>query len=245
MTPKIVNRALLQAFDERRLSDRHVATELGVDPKTVQRWIAGRVPQPTLRWKLAQLLDRREADLWPESGRPLAVAPEILRTWPHRSDVPRNVWRELFAGASAEIGILAYSALFLVEDVQLVRLLRRRAEAGVSVRVLLGDPDAEQVRLRGAEEGIGDAMAAKVRNSLVLLRQLLDVPAFELRLHGCVLYNSLYVADADMLVNPHVYGCGASVAPVLHLRAADGGDLVGTYTASFDTVWDRASPVQQ
>ena len=34
------------------------------------------------------------------------------------------------------------------------------------MRILLGDPEAEQSRKRGKDEGIGDAMAGKIRNVL-------------------------------------------------------------------------------
>jgi hypothetical protein len=37
-----------------------------VDPKTVRRWLEGRVPYLRHRWALAGLLDADEADLWPE-----------------------------------------------------------------------------------------------------------------------------------------------------------------------------------
>ena len=47
-----------------------------------------------------------------------------------------------------------------------------KARAGVRVRMLLGDPDSEQVATRGADEGVDDAMAAKIRNALALYRPL-------------------------------------------------------------------------
>ena len=74
---------------------------------------------------------------------------------------------------SREIGILVYSGLFIAEDVQLLRALGDRARAGVTVRIILGDPDSPHVNQRGVEEGINDAMAAKIRNALVLYRPLI------------------------------------------------------------------------
>ena len=86
------------------------------------------------------------------------------------------------------------------------RLFADRARAGVRVRLLLGDPDSRNVAERGEDEGIDEGMAAKVRNSIVLFRRLLAEPNVELRLHGTVLYNSIYRADDQVLVNTHIYG---------------------------------------
>lgn len=61
--------------------------------------------------------------------------------------------------AQHDIGILVYAALFLAEDVGLVRLLADKARAGVTVRLLLADPNFRRMAERGAEEGIGDAVA--------------------------------------------------------------------------------------
>jgi hypothetical protein len=86
---------------------------------------------------------------------------------------PHEVWRQLFESAEREIGILAYSGLFLAEDVGLLHVFADKARAGARVRIALGDPDSPRVAERGAEEGIGDAMAAKICNAITLYRPLL------------------------------------------------------------------------
>jgi hypothetical protein len=65
----------------------------------------------------------------------------------------------------------------------------------------------------------------------------------QFRLHSTVLYNSIYRADDELLVNPHVYGAAASQAPVMHLRRVAGGGMVRTYLDSFERVWSRARPL--
>ncbi|HEU5376431.1 MAG TPA: helix-turn-helix domain-containing protein [Ktedonobacteraceae bacterium] len=62
-----------------------VAQVVGVDPKTVQRWLQGRVPHARHRWAVAQLLNMREEDLWhiPELSKPPSV--EILMPYTHVS----------------------------------------------------------------------------------------------------------------------------------------------------------------
>ena len=65
----------------------------------------------------------------------------------------------------------------------------------------------------------------------------------EIRQHATVLYNSIYRADGELLVNAHVYGTPASLAPVMHLRQIAGGTLVGTYLDSFERVWSESRPL--
>ena len=74
------------------------------------------------------------------------------------------------------------------------------------------------------------------------LGKLLGVPGVELRLHGTVLYNSIYRADEQLLVNTHIYGVMASNAPVFHLRKIPGGEMASTYIESFEQVWEGATP---
>jgi hypothetical protein len=48
---------------DKRLRERDVAEALRVDPKTVQRWLSGRCPQPQHRWALAELTGVHEYEL--------------------------------------------------------------------------------------------------------------------------------------------------------------------------------------
>jgi len=113
------------------------------------------------------------------------------------------------------------------------------------VRVLLGDPDSPQVAERGKDEGVGDAMASRIRNVLVLYQALRATEGVEFRFHGTVLYNSIYRGDDQLLVNTHIYGMPASRAPVWHLRKVAGGEIASTYLESFERVWDGAVPVPE
>jgi hypothetical protein len=232
--------ALRRALSDAHVRDVDVARSIGVDPKTVQRWLSGRRPQPPHRWALAELLGVHECDLWPDAGGIPPIAPEIVAVYPNRSGVPREVWHHLFAGAEERIGVLVYSGLFLAEDVDLLQLMAAKAAAGVEVRILLGDPDSAAVAERGRDEGIDGAMSAKIRNALVLHRSLLVPHGAQIRLHGTVLYNSVYRADDEMLVNQHVYGVGASQAPVLRLRSLAGGRMFSLYEATFSRIWELA-----
>lgn len=239
---RTIGEPLRRALIGARLRDIDIAKSLGVDPKTVQRWLGGRVPHARHRWGVADMLSVHEYDLWPHLAELPSIDAEVYATYPHRGSVPRQVWHRLFEAAQHEIGILVYSGLFIAEDVELIRLLGSKARSGTTVRIILGDPDSPHVNQRGQDEGIYDAMAAKIRNAILLYRPLLAAGA-AMRLHSTVLYNSLYRGDDEMLINQHIHGIAAAYAPVLHLskRVEDG--IYSTYVDSFERVWDPATPL--
>ena len=244
----MANERLRTAILERGVTPAALAEAVEVDQKTVDRWIGGRVPYRRHRYAVASFLGVDETYLWPNalSAEQVSSASEseIITIYPHRWAVPRDAWGRLFATAEHDIGVLVYSGLFLSEDVGVRRILAEKAAAGVRVRILLGDPDSPQVAERGADEGIDDAMAAKIRNALAMYRPLRSVDGIEFRFQKTVLYNSIYCADDQLLVNTHVYGVPAANAPVLHLRRVAGGGMVTTYLESFERVWDEATPVE-
>jgi hypothetical protein len=243
----MANERLRTALLQRGVTPAVLADTVGVDPKTIERWIGGRIPYRRHRHQVAVRLGVDETYLWPGALAAEQVASasesEILVVHPHRWAVPRDTWGLLFDSAEQEIGILVYSGIFIADDPGLLALFRAKAEQGVRIRILLGDPDSSEVAIRGQHEGIDDALASKIRNVVVLLRPLRQVPGVEIRQHSTVLYNSIYRADAEMLVNSHVYGKPASQAPVMHLRQIAGGTLVGTYLESFERVWSESRPL--
>jgi hypothetical protein len=63
----VANERLRSRITGARLIITEVAAQVGVDPKTVERWIVlGRIPHRSHRWATASLLDTDEAYLWPE-----------------------------------------------------------------------------------------------------------------------------------------------------------------------------------
>ena len=128
---ELLRRVMLQAG----LREDDLAARLGVDPKTVRRWLNGRVPYPHNRAVIADLVGAEEADLWPGASGTLTarIRPDELGTvYPHRWAVPREVWIRLFTSAEREIDILAYSALFLAEDRGIIRFLADKGRAQAS-----------------------------------------------------------------------------------------------------------------
>ncbi len=242
------NDRLRDALLRRGITPPDLADQLAVDPKTVERWITlGRLPYARHRYRIAALIGENESYLWPDavpSERAAEIAQsEIVQVFPNRAAVPADLWRRLLEGAREQIGVLVYAGLFLPEQhPRLYAALRRKGRGGTQVRLLIGDPDSPQVAERGRDEGIGDAIASKIRNTLVHYAPLQGAPGVEVNLHQTTLYNSMYWFDGEILVNTHVYGLAAGHAPVLHLRRLSAGELFDTYTESFERVWARSRP---
>ncbi|NGY59219.1 XRE family transcriptional regulator [Lentzea sp. NEAU-D13] len=242
------NQRLRDALLRNTLGFDEVAKATGVDPKTVERWITqDRTPYPRHRHAIAAMVRETETYLWPD-----AVAPEkkkeineseVVQVYAHRHAVPQDIWGHLIEQSKISISILVYAGMFLVDNPALIRTLRQKAEDGVKIRLLLGDPASREVARRSEEEGIGKStLGAKIRNALAVYKPLAEVSGVEIRVHGTTLYNSIYRFDDEMLVNTHVHGFMAAHAPVLHLRRLSGGDLFETYAESFQGVWDGAKP---
>jgi hypothetical protein len=170
---------------------------------------------------------------------------EIVAVYPYRRAVPRDAWGHLFGQAEQEIGIFAYSCYFLAEDAGLRQLIAEKAGSGARVGILLGDPESPFVLQRGQSEGIGDTMSAKVRSAIAMLRPLESVQDVEIRLHGTILYNSIFRADDQLFVNTHIYGVMAKNAPFFHLRKIPGGAIAATYLESFEPVWNESGPLPE
>lgn len=225
-------------------TERQLAEELGVEPKSVQRWITqGRVPHRTTAYRAAKLLGVSPGWLWPalDEDRKEVASSEVVTFYPHRSNVPRNIWLDMLRSAKTEIVLMAYASLFLAEDnPEAIRILKQKANEGVSIRIALGDPDSPEATRRGVEERLFEAIPGRIKMAIAYYRPLLGLPGIEFRLHRTTLYNSIYRFDDQMLINQHAYGVYGYLAPILHLQRVEGGDLFDMYAQSFERVWEAA-----
>lgn len=227
-----------------------LATKVQVDPKSVQRWLAGRLPHPRHRWSVAQLLGQHEDYLWPDAypaAAPGAVAtPEVVAAYAHRADFPTAKWRDLFARATKRIDLLGYAMLHLSEQQpDLPGVLRTRCEQGCTVRIALADPESRQALERDSEEQLGGSLLGRIRTSLLYLRPLLGCSGAELRYHATPMYNSVFRFDDEMLVTPHLHAVPGYSAPLLHIRRLGPNGLFAGFAAHFDSIWTTASPIAE
>lgn len=233
-----MNEPLCHALIRAGLGEEDVAAGLQVDPKTVRRWMEGRVPYRRYRWALAAMLHVSYADLWPQfSGerRP----DEVIAVYPQRDQIPGHAWLRFFGSASREIAILACSGMFLADLPGMLGILRRRAEAGVQMRICLRDPQASSRHPAGANDD--GSQKDLIRASLALYGPLDECGNVQIRLHRAEMYNRICIADDQLLVTQSAYGIEAGRQAVLHLRRADESDLVGTYLDAFDRIFAAAT----
>lgn len=176
----MANERLRGAIIESGLTLDQVGARLGVSAKTVERWIGDpkRKPYRRFQYAAASLLQCEMSYLWPEERTSAEVTEagnaELIKLYPHRSVVPNRLWPQLYAKAKQHFDVLVYSGFWLTEDPAFHQVVKEKSAAGVSIRFMLGEPESPAVAVRGADEGIGSAMASKVRNALVNYGPLFD-----------------------------------------------------------------------
>jgi transcriptional regulator with XRE-family HTH domain len=243
------NERLRSTLAESEYNEDSLARDIGLDSKSVQRWLTKDVtPRRSTAQRAAKLLGVPAAWLWPdlESDRESASQAEIVCLYPHRSEVPNRLWLDLLTASEQRIWLYANASLFLPEDnPESIDIIKSKAQSGVQVRVLMADPDSPECVMRGVEERLFDAIPARVRMALAYYAPLVGVPGVDFRLQRATLYNSIFVYDENMLINQHVYGMYGYMAPILHLRHIDGGDFFSMYIRSFERVWEIGSPIEE
>jgi hypothetical protein len=223
------------------LSAQHLAGLVGVDVKSVARWITeDRVPHPVTRVRVARALNQQDTYLWPSilglDDERHHGDTELDRIWPMRSAVSTEVWHSLFNQAARQLDILVYAGAFLIESLDFADILKVRSSVGTQVRVLIGDPDSDAVRLRAVEEE-ACWLPERCRTTQRDLLEVRCAPTVAVKLHGTTLYASLFRFDDAMMVNTHVYGAPGYESPVQRIRRRSTGGMFDHYAASFDRVW--------
>ncbi|PRX43849.1 hypothetical protein B0I33_11312 [Prauserella shujinwangii] len=243
----MANDRLRTAMIAAGLTVEDVAVKVGVDPKTVERWIGNetRKPHRTTRQEVAKLLRTKETDLWPAPGAELpasASETELVYLYPARSAIPGSTWERFINGVREQMDVLVFSGAFLVEQYNLIPIIQRKVAEGVRFRLLVGDETAPAVIQRAVDEGTPGGLEGRIQLMRRYLADVTGLDGVEVRTHGTVLYNSLYRFDDDLLVNGHAHGALAGQNPVLHLKRLPTGSMWQHYMRSFDRVWEQATP---
>ena len=170
----MANDRLRDALMTARVTHEELAADLGVHTKTVERWITqGRTPYPQFRHRISVLVQKDEAWLWPDGySRKRRGEISRVRDRAHLSLPGRRAATSCGPGCSRTRPRTSASwstpgSSWPSSTHRTIELLKQKADDGASIRILLGDPDCPQVALRGQEEDIGDAIAAKIRNVLL------------------------------------------------------------------------------
>lgn len=243
----MANERLHTALARDRWTVAGFADAVGVDHKTVERWITkDRTPHRGTALTAARLLKEDPAYLWPDFGRRVVsdeTHGEIITVYTERSAVPNSLWRSLLHAAKESVDILVYAGLHLPEaNPTWPQEIREKCANGIKVRIAFGDPASVQVRTRGDEEGVDDGLAARINYALAWHKPIFGTPNLSLAFHSTPLYNSILRFDDQMLVNPHIYSMPAFRAPIIHLRRVQDGPLFGTYVECFERIWASSAP---
>ena len=172
---------LAQRLRAKGLSHGRFATAVGVDVKTVRRWLANanyKVRDDNAH-RAAEVLGCTPHDLWPNQFLPRygkRTGGDVAGWAVHRDPVcqphpvtdhrlaaafRRRHHRYRHPGPGGHVPV-RHPRRFL-------DTLLDAAARGVAVRFLVGDPDGATMILRGEEEGIGEAVIARCRTSVELL----------------------------------------------------------------------------
>ena len=169
-----MNEPLCRALTRAALSEVDVAARLEVDPKTVRRWMDGRLPYLRHRLALCALLGVSQADLWPQLRTRGTWPYEVSAVYPHLDAVPREVWLHMFGSARHEVDVLACAELLAADGLLMNALVASRVRMGVRVRICLGEHEAAGARaIDAVQVGRGTTCSGEAALSLVSeLRQL-------------------------------------------------------------------------
>jgi Domain of unknown function (DUF5919) len=245
----MANTRLRTAMLRTGLEPRDLAAAVGVDTKTVDRWIGGRTPHRRSRLAVAEALGEDEATLWP-SARPDqgAGAPsisEVVGAYAHRADIPQDLWVSLLSGARERIDMLGYAYPFVLELMpDAARRIAAKAATGVSVRMAFADPDCAHVAERDTLEQLNGSLAGRIRNALSYLGDLTAINNVTISLHQIHLYNSIFRFDDQMIVTPYLYRARGYQHPALHLRKLTEHGIFESFAEQFTEIWATVRPLE-
>jgi transcriptional regulator with XRE-family HTH domain len=245
----VANMALRQAMADAKMTERALARRVGVDEKTVSRWVAqdGRIPHSRHRWATCEALGVDEAVLWPDAIRgAVKTGPdrEIAAVYPYRATCPASLWRKLITGATNEIMLAGYTSYFLwIEQPNLGVALRRKAGQGCRVRFLVGDPESEVTRRREEQEATSFTVSTRIAVTLEQLERLRGVTGIEARFSDRHIAMSVFVFDQDAIVTPHLANLVGHDSPALHVRRCQDDGIFDRFVMHTRALWDEGRDV--
>lgn len=245
-----VNEALKAALDSADVSPAVLARRVGVDVKTVRRWVStGRPPHEETRMRVAEVLGVSADSLWPQAVRStlkLGADREIVATYPFRNLCPTSVWAGLLDGARKRIVMAGYTSYFLWQDhPRIADRLKAKAAAGCEIRFLLGDPDSQMTREREELEGVPLTVSTRIRITLDQLAKMQPAPGIEARFSDSPahLSQSVFIFDDHLLYTPHIGDGLGHESPLMHFRRLEEDGLYDRFSTHVGVLWGRGREV--
>lgn len=227
------------------LSYGDVAARTGVDEKTVQRWVTkGRVPHPSTRRALADLLGEEPDVLWPEIVRrsvKVGADRELIGVYPRRSDLPRAFYRDLIAGATQRLWFGGYTSYFIWLDAPHAHQhLHDKAEAGADIRFLLGDPDSPVTRARDEYEASPLTLATRIGMTRAEIARTGAGHLIDVRYTDKHVAWSVWIFDDDAIMTTHIGPGLGHDSLTQHWRRQAPGGAFDRLVDHFTCLWDVA-----
>jgi transcriptional regulator with XRE-family HTH domain len=247
------NERLRAAIQQAGMTVDELAYKVDAGEKTVRRWLAGRTPRPLYRGRVAKALGTTEAELWPElelrvEGRDERA--EILAAYAHSGDLAAPDWRPLLQHARHQVDLLDLTLAGILPAAGIAELLREKAQAGCTVRLLLSAPDSAHLVLADNEQGdehVGlldiPPSAREAETSLAVAETLVATENIEARTFTAARPNTILRFDDEMLITVHLYATPADQAPLMHLKRHSDHGLFEQFAGHLHALWQDAQPI--
>ena len=119
-----------------------------------------------------------------------------------------------------------------------------KAKSGVEVKIVLADPNGDELARRDTEEGLGGSLIARVKTSITYFRSLPSADGVDFRFQNIPMYASVFIFDDEILWTPHQYRIPGRDVPLLHVNNQDDG-LYQNLEASFYRTFKASRPAAQ
>lgn len=174
---------------------------------------------------------------------------ELIDVFPHRSQVPTELWDRLLLGARSEILLGGYTNYFFwTERPRFRQTLIDKANAGVRIRFLVGDPHNDVTQRRERIEQAALALTTRIRITLDELANIAELPGLEIRLSDvnaeAHVSRSVFRFDREALVCEHIADKLGHGSLTLYLRRRQDDGPFDQYSAHVQYLWDGARPWQ-
>jgi transcriptional regulator with XRE-family HTH domain len=248
----VSNDRLRAALQTAGIDPEQLADAVGVDYKTVQRWISGRQPRGRHRAAVATALGVTERELWPEA----AIEPkdgggrmELIGAFARSDDVLAPDWKTAITEAGERVDLLDYTLIHILGAPGMRELLAAKAKAGCQIRLLISYATrarlATDTPLDLPYEDDPPAAAMEIARSRAIINTLLEHENVHARKFAAMRFNTIVRVDQRMLVTLHLWGTAGEQAPLIHLRQLDHPGLFEQFAQHYQHIWEHAShPIQ-
>jgi transcriptional regulator with XRE-family HTH domain len=259
----VSNERLRAAIARAGLDNEQLAELVGVDAKTVERWIAGgRLPYTRHRVRVAKALGADPYDLWPQAdpaprlaGQSQQTEPdtetEVVAAYPTGEAAGVPDWQILLTGARERVDLLDTTLLDVVSVPGVIDLLAAKAAAGCEIRILIANALGEwNLRIDAAWTPDGDrpseVLIEDIDRARELLAPLLGQRGIEIREYVEADPGSILRFDEEILYSPNLWMTERTRAPLLHVTRRQPGGLFDRLIGQFEAIWTHLSePVEQ